>query len=56
MIKNDLTKATDSGGNAMNAFTNNSEMTLAVEGARGPPTLKKENPFSIRFKRHYSKH
>lgn len=29
----------------MTAFKNNSEMTLAVEGARGPPTTQKETFF-----------
>lgn len=46
MAKNDLMKATDSGGNSMTAFTNNSEMVLAIEGARGPPVFKKRILFS----------
>jgi len=33
----------------MIAFKNNSEMVLAVEGARGPPKLKKRNLFYTVF-------
>jgi hypothetical protein len=40
-------KATDSGGNTMTAFKNNSDMTLAIEGARGPPGGQKRNFFPI---------
>jgi hypothetical protein len=29
----------------MTTFTENNEMILAVEGARGPPTSKRENFF-----------
>jgi hypothetical protein len=53
MAKSDLMKTTDSGGNSMNAFTNNSEMVLAIQGARGPPMLKKRNFFRSRLKRYY---
>jgi hypothetical protein len=37
----------------MSAFTNNSEMVLAIEGARGPPEGKKRNLFIPFFKRYY---
>ena len=38
----------------MIAFKNNSEILLAVEGARGPPEGQKRNFFSDRSKCHYS--
>ena len=44
-----LNEADDSGGNTMTAFTNNSEMVLAIEGARGPPKNQKRNFFSRSF-------
>jgi len=44
MVKNDETNGFDPGG-FMKAAKNISEITLAVEGARGPPELKKRTCF-----------
>ena len=38
----------------MTAFKNNSDMTLAIEGARGPPGSQKRNLFPDYFNCHYS--
>jgi hypothetical protein len=47
-------KTDSSGGNTMTAFKNNSEMMLAIEGARGPPGSQKRNLFQDYFNCHYS--